>query len=502
MSSHLDFSRFAADINASYSAVLSEADRTNWALYSVIGANVSEIKYIGSGEGGLEELQEEFEEGKVMFAFCQVKEPISNLNKFVLISWLGDGVPVSKKGLFNVWVNDAISFFRGHHVHINARTESDVDPNYIMKRVKDSSGAKYSIHNEAGNAARDAEPEPVGASYKPIVTNPQPLSSGRLSSTQQPETKPAIPSAYTAPQAAPVPSPTPKWVPPRPGTQAKVTVAAAAAPSPAVSQRDREYAERVARQKAEREQWERDQLEAEKEKELQKKATADRERQELEERERELHERNRQLHEREEQQRQKEREEQKRLEQEQEEQERLGRLREERERLEQLERERALEQAAAAAALTQAPVPARPKAAATSLAAVSLYAYQPEESNEIGFDENELITDIVQVDEGWWEGANLRGERGLFPANYVELQPAREASPEPIRPVPAPPVPTSAPLRRCATALYDYEAQEENELNFNAGDNILDIEFVSEDWWQGSVHGRVGLFPGNYVELL
>ena len=35
-----------------------------------------------------------------------------------------------------------------YHVQINARCDADVEPSHIMKKVADSSGAKYSIHNE------------------------------------------------------------------------------------------------------------------------------------------------------------------------------------------------------------------------------------------------------------------------------------------------------------------------------------------------------------------
>lgn len=42
-----------------------------------------------------------------------------------------------------------------------------------------------------------------------------------------------------------------------------------------------------------------------------------------------------------------------------------------------------------------------------------------------------------------------------------------------------------------------YEAAEDNEISFNEGDKITEIEPASEDWWQGmNPHGNVGLFPG------
>lgn len=39
-------------------------------------------------DGGLEELVEELNSGKVMYAFCRVRDPNSGLPKFVLINWV------------------------------------------------------------------------------------------------------------------------------------------------------------------------------------------------------------------------------------------------------------------------------------------------------------------------------------------------------------------------------------------------------------------------------
>lgn len=45
--------------------------------------------YFPALDGGLEELVEELNSGKVMYAFCQVKDPNSGLPKNVLINWVG-----------------------------------------------------------------------------------------------------------------------------------------------------------------------------------------------------------------------------------------------------------------------------------------------------------------------------------------------------------------------------------------------------------------------------
>ncbi|XP_025031311.1 unconventional myosin-If-like [Python bivittatus] len=65
------------------------------------------------------------------------------------------------------------------------------------------------------------------------------------------------------------------------------------------------------------------------------------------------------------------------------------------------------------------------------------------------------------------------------------------------RPKPQPKV--SGP--RCR-ALYQYLGQDVDELSFNVGDVIDLLMEDSSGWWKGRLHGREGLFPGNYVEKI
>ncbi|KAM3417474.1 hypothetical protein BST61_g5718 [Cercospora zeina] len=51
-------------------------------------------------------------------------------------------------------------------------------------------------------------------------------------------------------------------------------------------------------------------------------------------------------------------------------------------------------------------------------------------------------------------------------------------------------------------ALYDFVPYEAEELAFKKGDTISVVESVYQDWWKGSLDGRVGIFPLNYVEKL
>lgn len=52
------------------------------------GARATADSPVTAAEGGLEEMVEELNSGKVMYAFCRVKDPNSGLPKFVLINWV------------------------------------------------------------------------------------------------------------------------------------------------------------------------------------------------------------------------------------------------------------------------------------------------------------------------------------------------------------------------------------------------------------------------------
>lgn len=50
-------------------------------------------------------------------------------------------------------------------------------------------------------------------------------------------------------------------------------------------------------------------------------------------------------------------------------------------------------------------------------------------------------------------------------------------------------------------ALYDYKAAENDELTFNVGEIITEVEKIDAGWWKGVCRNKVGLFPANYVQL-
>jgi hypothetical protein len=110
--------------------------------------------------------------------------------------------------------------------------------------------------------------------------------------------------------------------------------------------------------------------------------------------------------------------------------------------------------------------------------AIVQYDYGKAEDNEIELKEGEYVTNIDMVDEDWWMGQNAHGETGLFPSNYVELVEDGAGAAAPVlaaeehAPSPGPPPAKAGPT---ATAQYDYEAAEDNEISFPEGAKISNL---------------------------
>ncbi|KAI7847344.1 hypothetical protein BDC45DRAFT_526269 [Circinella umbellata] len=69
---------------------------------------------------------------------------------------------------------------------------------------------------------------------------------------------------------------------------------------------------------------------------------------------------------------------------------------------------------------------------------------------------------------------------------------------------PPPPPPSRKPHVLTARALYDFNGEQGGDLGFHEGDVITIVQKSDsqDDWWTGSLKGKEGVFPANYVQLL
>ncbi|RDD41243.1 Drebrin-like protein A [Trichoplax sp. H2] len=147
-----------------WKAVCDNENGVNWALFGYEGKS-HVLKVVETSDGDLQDLIEELNGSKIMYAFCRVIDPNTKLPKFVLINWSGDGVPTTVRGTCSNHVRYVTEFFRGAHLVINARSEDDVDPDSVIDKVSKSSGSNYSFHKESHKPV--APIEPVGTNYQP-----------------------------------------------------------------------------------------------------------------------------------------------------------------------------------------------------------------------------------------------------------------------------------------------------------------------------------------------
>ncbi|XP_063214869.1 drebrin-like protein isoform X2 [Chroicocephalus ridibundus] len=161
----LNLSKNGRALQEAYGRVVAAGSPTDWALFTYEG-NSNDLRVAGCGDGGLEEMVEELNSGKVMYAFCRVKDPNSGLPKYVLINWTGEGVNDVRKGACANHVSTVANFLKGAHVTINARAEEDVEPELIMEKVAKASGANYNFHKESSKFQDSGPQAPVGSVYQ------------------------------------------------------------------------------------------------------------------------------------------------------------------------------------------------------------------------------------------------------------------------------------------------------------------------------------------------
>lgn len=118
--------------------------------------------------------------------------------------------------------------------------------------------------------------------------------------------------------------------------------------------------------------------------------------------------------------------------------------------------------------------------------AKALYNYDGKESGDLKFSKGDIIILRRQVDENWFHG-EMGGVHGFFPTNFVQV----------IKPLPQPPP-------QCK-ALYDFELKDKEAdkdcLPFSKDDILTVIRRVDENWAEGMLGDKIGIFPISYVEF-
>ncbi|XP_069487495.1 E3 ubiquitin-protein ligase SH3RF1 isoform X2 [Ambystoma mexicanum] len=118
--------------------------------------------------------------------------------------------------------------------------------------------------------------------------------------------------------------------------------------------------------------------------------------------------------------------------------------------------------------------------------AKALYNYEGKEPGDLKFSKGDIIILRRQVDDNWYHG-EINSVHGFFPTNFVQI----------IKPLPQPPP-------QCK-ALYDFEVKDKEAdkdcLPFSKDDILTVIRRVDENWAEGMLGDKIGIFPISYVEF-
>ncbi|XP_007244493.3 drebrin isoform X2 [Astyanax mexicanus] len=118
-----------------YQDVIDESTATDWAVYTYEEDSSNDLTLASSGDGGLAEITVTFDNSRIMYGFCSLKEPAATLPRYILINWVGEDVPDARKCACASHVATIAEFFQGVDVIINASSMDDIDPSAIGQRL-------------------------------------------------------------------------------------------------------------------------------------------------------------------------------------------------------------------------------------------------------------------------------------------------------------------------------------------------------------------------------
>ncbi|XP_053689650.1 sorbin and SH3 domain-containing protein 1 isoform X2 [Sabethes cyaneus] len=121
----------------------------------------------------------------------------------------------------------------------------------------------------------------------------------------------------------------------------------------------------------------------------------------------------------------------------------------------------------------------------------ALYNFQGQTARELSFKKGDIIYLRRQIDKNWYEGEH-NAMVGLLPANYIEILPRDGTKPLPKKPQ----------REGKARAKFNFTAQTSVELSLLKGELVTLTRRVDDNWFEGRIGNKKGIFPVSYVEVL
>ncbi|MCH0628785.1 hypothetical protein JNB11_02220 [Kocuria palustris] len=171
----IDLSSNSRKIQDAYDNVVN--GKCNYVVYTVSKLGALDVEATGS-PGDLDEFVDQFTDGHIQFGLARVTVPGSDVTKNLLLGWCPDNSPAKLKLSFATNFADVARVLSGYHIQITARDQEDLDVNDFINRVGAAAGARYSLNTgKAPIKSATSQSKPVTqakSELKPVKPAPVP----------------------------------------------------------------------------------------------------------------------------------------------------------------------------------------------------------------------------------------------------------------------------------------------------------------------------------------
>ncbi|XP_067672543.1 uncharacterized protein [Haliotis asinina] len=119
-----------------------------------------------------------------------------------------------------------------------------------------------------------------------------------------------------------------------------------------------------------------------------------------------------------------------------------------------------------------------------------LYNFTAQNPRELSLRKGDTVYLIRQIDKNWLEGER-HGRVGIFPISYVEVMTSIEAAKM-----------AAMQAEGQGQAKYNFTAHTSVELSLRKGEFVVLLRRIDENWYEGKIGTRQGIFPVSYVDII
>nr|UEK51457.1 drebrin-like protein B-like protein 2 [Parasacculina yatsui] len=158
--------QYRDELIQAYNSVIDDNSPVNWALFGYEGQSYV-LKLVSTGEDSADEMVECLNCSRVMYGFCRLTDPSTELAKFVLLVWQGESAPAMRKAMSSKHVRDVAGLFRGHHVTVTARDEDEASEAALLDQLARVSKSQYLFKSVRRIDGEDTS-APVSSTYRRV----------------------------------------------------------------------------------------------------------------------------------------------------------------------------------------------------------------------------------------------------------------------------------------------------------------------------------------------